>query len=283
MKELLTMWRHTRMVILVALTAAVYAAVLIPFKAIPLIPGITEIRVAQIIPPVASLLFGPAAAWGTAIGNLIGDLFGTFGPGSFFGFIGNFFLGFIPYALWGRLGFLSSGQEPAMKNSRQVVEFVAVVLVSAVACAVIIAWGLEVLGLLPFAVLGNIITLNNFVFPAIVGPILLGLLYGRVKRWGLLWTQIMPAEDVSTGRGTVGTGLAIVGSFGAYALGNWISISGGALPFAAGFGQFGDPAVVGKASLVWSLAPFMVALLLALFLCRPRTDLEAPAERGIGA
>jgi len=44
--------------------------------------------VAQVIPPVASLLFGPAAVWRTAIGNLIGDLFGTFGLGSLFGFSG---------------------------------------------------------------------------------------------------------------------------------------------------------------------------------------------------
>jgi energy-coupling factor transport system substrate-specific component len=32
MKEVISMWRHTRMVILVALSAAIYAAVLIPFK-----------------------------------------------------------------------------------------------------------------------------------------------------------------------------------------------------------------------------------------------------------
>jgi len=73
-RELVTMWRHTKMVVLVALTAAVYAAILIPFKGIPLIPGITEVRPANVVPVVFSLLFGPAAAWGSAIGNLIGDL-----------------------------------------------------------------------------------------------------------------------------------------------------------------------------------------------------------------
>ena len=31
MKEVFTMWRHTQMVVLVALSAAIYAAVLIPF------------------------------------------------------------------------------------------------------------------------------------------------------------------------------------------------------------------------------------------------------------
>ncbi len=269
------MWKHTRMIILVAVVAAVYAAVLIPFKAIPLIPGYTEIRVAQVIPPVASLLFGPAAAWGTAIGNLIGDLFGTFGPGSLFGFIGNFYLGLVPYALWGRLGPLSTGREPAMAGAAQVVEFAAVTLVSALATAGIIAWGLEVLRLLPFAALGTIIVLNDFIFPAVVSPVVLYLLYRRVKRWGLLWTQIMPREDISTGRGVLGTALLLVGSFGAVILGNWISISRGALAGAAGFQQFGNPQVVGQPGLVWTLVPFMVMLALALVFCRPRTDLAA--------
>ena len=35
MREVFTMWRHTKMVVLVALTAGVYAAILIPFKVIP--------------------------------------------------------------------------------------------------------------------------------------------------------------------------------------------------------------------------------------------------------
>jgi len=42
MRELLEVWRNTRMVVQVAVTAALYAAVLIPFKAVAiLIPGIT--------------------------------------------------------------------------------------------------------------------------------------------------------------------------------------------------------------------------------------------------
>ncbi|MFO7173379.1 MAG: QueT transporter family protein, partial [Bacillota bacterium] len=191
MRELFTMWRHTRMIVLTVLVAAVYAAVLIPFKAIPIVPGITELRIAQVIPPVASLLFGPAAAWGIAIGNLIGDLFGTFGPGSAFGFIGNFFLGAVPYMLWGRLGRLSAHQEPTMENSRQVLEFIIVTAISGIACAFVIAWGLELLGLFPFTVLGLLIAMNNVILPGAVGWIVLRLLYRRVKRWGLIWTELM--------------------------------------------------------------------------------------------
>lgn len=275
MKELFTMWRNTRMIVLVAVIAAVYAAVLIPFKSIPLIPGFTEIRVAQIIPTVASLLFGPAAAWGIAIGNLIGDLFGTFGTGSLFGFVGNFFLGAIPYMLWGRLGPLSSTKEPSMRSGRQVVEFIVINAVSAVACAVIIAWGLELLGLFPFAVLGNIITLNNFLFPAIVGPVLMGLLYNRVKRWGLVWTDIMDQADIASGpTGGLGALLAVIGSFGGYIIGNILSIGVyKAVPFMAGFTPGVNDGLAGKAPVVGILAVFVGLLLVALVIGRARTDL----------
>lgn len=61
-KELFSMWKNTKMIMLVALTAALYAAILIPFKGIPLIPGVTEIRPAQIIAGTFPLFFGPAGA-----------------------------------------------------------------------------------------------------------------------------------------------------------------------------------------------------------------------------
>ena len=90
------------MIILVAVCAATYGAALIAFKtAIPIIPGITEVRVANIFPMVFGMLFGPAGAWGSGIGNLIGDTFGgTVGPSSLAGFVGNFLLGFLPYTMW---------------------------------------------------------------------------------------------------------------------------------------------------------------------------------------
>ena len=62
MREVFSMWKHTKMVVLVALSAAIYAAVLIPFKGFTLIPGITEFRPANVFPVVFGLLFGPAGA-----------------------------------------------------------------------------------------------------------------------------------------------------------------------------------------------------------------------------
>ena len=199
MREVITMWRHTKMVVLVALTAGVYAAILVPLKAIPLIPGVTEIRPANVIPVVFSLLFGPAAAWGAAFGNLIGDFFGTLGLGSIFGFVGNFFYGLVAYKLWGKMGPLSSRQPLDSRSGRSVLEYLLLAFLASAVCAAFIAWGLDLFGLVPFGVVGPIILLNNFLAAAALGPFLLWLLYPRAKRWDILWTEIMAPEEISRG------------------------------------------------------------------------------------
>jgi energy-coupling factor transport system substrate-specific component len=268
MRELVTMWKSTQMVVLTVLVAAVYAAVIVPLKAIPLVPGFTEIRVAPALIPVASLLFGPAAAWGAAFGNLIADFFGTFGPGSIPGFVGNFFLGAVPYVLWGRLGPLSSGEEPAMTSGRQIAEFLILVVISALAGATMIAWGLEVLRFFPFTVLGTIIAFNNILVPGVVGWILLRLMYRRVKRMGLIWTDVMRKEDIGTGRAALGTLLMVSGAVGGWSVGMLTSAGAGGRLGMPGFGQEGgDPGVIG------AVAPFVGLLLLSLPLCRARPEL----------
>src|SRR5258706_4199223 len=89
MRDLVDMWSNTGMVVLTAMSASLYAAILIPFKVLPIIPGVTEFRPANAVPVVCSFLFGPAGAWGAALGNLIGDFFGGIGPGDLFGVAGH--------------------------------------------------------------------------------------------------------------------------------------------------------------------------------------------------
>ena len=197
MREVVLMWRDSRMIILTVVVTAVYTAVLIPFKGFVLVPGFTEVRLANAFPVVFSIMFGPAAAWGSAFGNLLGDVFGgTLTRGSVFGFVGNFFFGFAGYRLWGNLGRLSSDREPDMRTADQLVEFLVVALVAAAGTAAIIAWGLDVLGLVPFSVLATIIGVNDFLIAAVFGPPLLRVLYPRVKRDGLLYPDLMRAEDL---------------------------------------------------------------------------------------
>ena len=190
-RELRHVWHDTRLLVLSAQIAAIYAAVLIPFKVgIPIIPGFVELRPANVIPIVSSLLFGPAAAWGAGIGNVIGDCFGTLGPASLFGFLGNFLYGYVPYLLWGNLGWLSSGREPMVRSWRQGVEYVIVCVAASMVCAATIGWGVELLGLLPFWLLFPAIFLNNLVMAMLLGPPLLLFLYPRVKQWNLYYGDL---------------------------------------------------------------------------------------------
>jgi len=247
------------MVVLVALSAALYAAILIPFKVgIPFIPGFTELRPANVIPIVCSLLFGPAAAWGSAFGNLIGDFFGTLGPGSFFGFFGNFLYGYIPYKLWQRFTFGWTG------SKREVALYLLVTLIASMACGVVIGWGVDALGLVPFAALGNIIFLNNFVVSAILGPFLLKTLYRRLSKWGLTYQEIMEERDLTSSRlSNLGIVLLFLGVFSGLLLGNLLSIGlykSGILGF--GFGKGGK----GEIGITIGLLPSIILIFLGSLL-----------------
>ena len=262
MKEVFTMWRHTQMVVLVALSAAIYAAVLIPLKGFPIIPGAIEIRPANVFPFVFSLLFGPAGAWGAAIGNLIGDFFGTLTVGSIGGFIGNFFLGLLPYKLWGSF-FRGGDVEPNPNTAKKLAVYVAIVIIVSVVCASIIAWFVALLELFPFTPVLLLIASNNVIPGIVLGPILLIALYPRVKRFGLLWTEIMEPEEVSAPRFQIlGNVLVWVGGIGALITGLLIEAGG-----------FGGGITVGLA-----LIPFLGLVVAGAFLLGGREQVQAAQE-----
>jgi energy-coupling factor transport system substrate-specific component len=273
MKEVFSMWKNTRMIILTALSAAIYAAFLIAFKGgIVIVPGITEIRPANVFPPVFGLLFGPAGAWGAAIGNTIGDLFGgTLGPGSIFGFFGNFLLGFIPYKMWGATwGLVKKGDmSPNVNNLNKIIAFEIVAFVSSVACAIVIAWYLDLAGIVPFAFLGLVITFNNFLAAVVVGPILLALLYPRVKRWGLVWTDILDKDDVAAGFAKgFGSILMTVAAIGGLVVGVLVAIG------AAGQTAFGFTGESGRVAVWIAVLPFLIGLIVASLMLSGQEQFE---------
>jgi energy-coupling factor transport system substrate-specific component len=245
MREVWRMWNYATMVVLTVLTAALFAAILIPFKGIPLIPGHTELRPANVIPVVCGLLFGPAGAWGAAFGNLIGDFFGTLGIGSFFGFWGNFLAAYLPYKIW--------QNRPLDQISRQVPRFVAAVLLGAMSCALVIGFGVEAFKLLPFSIIAVAVLVNNGLVSLILGPVLLRLLAPRVGRWDLAWREQMDPEDCPPGLARP-LGLVLV----------WLGAAGGYLVgLALGFGLVIIP---GLPTLAVVLAPFLGVLVLGCFL-----------------
>lgn len=197
MRDVVLMWRSRRMIGLTILVTIVFSAILLPFKELAVLPGFSSIRPANVIPIVAGLLFGPAGAWGSMFGNVIGDLLGgTWTAGSYFGAIGNFFTAFISYRLWGNLGSLSTGREPDMRSGTQFPEFVVVTVAAACITAAIIGWGHELVGLLPFAIIGGTIVFNNSLGALFLGPPLLYVLYLPVKERGWLYHQILDADSL---------------------------------------------------------------------------------------
>ncbi len=228
MGELFQMWGNTRMVVLTAICAALYAALLIPFKVIPLIPGITEFRPANAVPVVCSFLFGPAAAWGSAFGNLIGDFFGGLGPGDLFGFFANLFYGLVPYLLWESL----TDAEPVPREKSAFalgtshvadLRILPLIALGATLCATVVGWGLHSLGFHPFRVLGSVVLINNLVVAIVLGPFLLAVLYPRVRNAHLLYRDIL-GPRVRPPRWRVWLGVALVtgGTLGGFVAGQLI-------------------------------------------------------------
>jgi energy-coupling factor transport system substrate-specific component len=205
------------MVVLTAMCASFYAAVLIPFMVVPIIPGVTHFRPANALPVVCSFLFGPAAAWGAAIGNLIGDFFAGLGPGDLFGFTGNFLYALVPYRLWRACG---TG-DPVPTTFGAWVLFVMIVATAAALCASTVGFGLQILGFVPFAVLANVVIVNNLVTALVLAPLLLAVLYPRVRRARLLYADVMGARPpLSVARRTLGVTLTFIGALVAFGGGN---------------------------------------------------------------
>lgn len=220
MGELFRMWGNTRMVVLTAICAALYAALLIPFKVIPLIPGVTEFRPANAVPPVCSLLFGPAAAWGAAFGNLIGDFFGGLGPGDLFGFLGNLAYGMLPYVLWEAV----TSAPPVPRGPSALAGLVAVVALASMLCATVVGWGLQLLGFHPFTVLGTLVLVNNLVVAVVLSPVLLTILYPRIAGARLLYRDLLgPRPPRSAWRTVAGVALVVGGTMVAFGAGELIA------------------------------------------------------------
>ena len=260
MSDLRLMWRNTRMVVLCAISGALYAAVLVPFKVVPLIPGVTELRPANAIPVVCSFLFGPAAAWGSAIGNMIGDFFGGVSPGDIAGFLANLAYGWIPYKVW---ELVAPGESPVLRSPMVIVKYVIACLAASVLCADLVGWADNVLVIRPFAMLGNVIIFNNMVSALALSPFILAAVYPRVQKGRMLYTDMMPEmKPKPVAIRASGFALLIAGEGGAWIFGNLLSTGYWApqfLPAWMNVAPYDKPVLI-------IVAPFLVLAFAGLFM-----------------
>jgi energy-coupling factor transport system substrate-specific component len=193
MRELLACWQNTRMIVLIGLCAALYSVTVASLKFLTVIPGITEIRPGASLPIVFSIFFGPVGAWGSAFGNLVGDVMGgTIGPGSLFGLIGNFFYGYIPYRVARAFGANSSD----LITKKKLSVFIFLVLLASAVCATIISTGVTYIGI-PFDLVEHTILLNNMLMSFVLAPFLIRGLDKRVRQMKLNYEQLLDAEQFS--------------------------------------------------------------------------------------
>lgn len=181
---------------------------------------------------------------------MIGDFFGgTLSLGSLFGFAGNFLFALVPYKLLAPASAPGAGAGAAAPPGLP--RFLAAAVLASAACAATIAWGVDLLGLVPFAALGAVIFVNNLVVGALLGPVLLRLVWPRVAAWHLLWADVHPMTPPPPARRRAGIVLMWVGGIGALAAGLALSAGlGGAELFRFGVGSASTAVAAGVAPLL---------------------------------
>lgn len=141
--ELFRMGKYPSMVKSMAFCAATFAFLSVIFKSgIVFIPEVTEVRICNMLSCCYGIWFGPAGAWGCAIGNLIGDLGGSLTVLSIPGFLANFASAWIPYHIWEQTGAAlreSPLAAPGLHSPHWFLRYLLCGLSSVVTCSCILA------------------------------------------------------------------------------------------------------------------------------------------------
>lgn len=183
MHELAAVLANRKGLTWIAVNALFAVLVLIPFNQYHWeIAGIA-LRPAAVLPVACGILWGPAAAWGLGIGNVAGDLFGSWSYMSIFGFLINFLYPYLAYLLWHRM----------MKGHEIHPDYFAmgcfweVTLVATFICMLLLAACGTIFFARPFESKFISYFGNNIFWAMIAGPILFWLMFEPAFRNGLVY------------------------------------------------------------------------------------------------
>ena len=174
------------------LSAIIFFAIALPFRSLlSLIPGITEIRPANVIPPLLGLIWGPAAAFGISIGNLISDIIS--GSNLFIcvtGFIANFIYAYLPYKLWYSSVVSENDQAPTLGSVRKILKYIYIIMLDSLVVTGILSLIFETAGFSSSADSYGLLFLNNFDFAVLLGvPLLIFLEYFKIHYYSPVATR----------------------------------------------------------------------------------------------
>lgn len=189
MKEIFGVFKDKKCLVRMLISGVLFLALAAPFRALlSLVPGVTEVRPANMIPPVLGLIWGPAGAWGIAIANAISDIVVSHSTPNIWipGMIINFFFAYLPYKLWYTLGGKGKGTvRPNLNSVSEILRFIYVCFIDSLVTTVLLALLFEILGFQPFSSSVLLLFFNNFDFTIVLGiPVILILSNSkRVQIW----------------------------------------------------------------------------------------------------
>lgn len=178
MKEIFLVFKDKKSLRRMVISGVLFVVAAAPFKLLfTLIPGVTEVRPANMIPVILGLLWGPAGAWGIAIANAVSDVVFSHSPAAVWlpGMFINFFYAYLPYKLWYSLE--NRGREsaaPRLESVKEILQFVYVCLIDSLVTTTLLALLFEQLGFQPFSSSVLLLFFNNFDFAIVLGvPVIL--------------------------------------------------------------------------------------------------------------
>ena len=106
----------------------VYLVISLPFKALAIIPGFTDVRPVCMLMPVYGIFFGLPGCFAFAVGNVISDIASdSLRWSSIAGFIGNFVYPYLMYLYWTQI----RKKQFNLRSRRAVALFIVSILVCA--------------------------------------------------------------------------------------------------------------------------------------------------------
>ena len=195
MHELAAVWTDRNGRIWIGATALFYVLVLIPFN----YPGIDifgiSLRPAAFMLVTLGILFGPAAAWGLGIGNIVGDFFGgSWSAMSIFGFLVNLLIPYLSYRFFHRL---MRGRS-VRRDCHTIVCFLAVSLIVVCTCMVFLAACGTVFFDRPFLAKATGYLGNNLFWAMVVGPAFFCLVVGVAHRNNFVYGREWALRDAES-------------------------------------------------------------------------------------
>ena len=180
-----------RYIFITVATAAVFAALWGSINLKEFVDGLTEVRPVNLLPVPAGILFGPPAALGCAIGNLVIDIFYDYEEAIWIGFLGNFLMAYIPYKIWNMI----AGRQLHVHTVKRLLLFIGAACMGCLTCSWTLSYGMALLDH-PRDDLFLITFMNNMIFTLSLGMSIYIVVTSEKLKTGFPYEEMSIIPDV---------------------------------------------------------------------------------------